>query len=191
MDSDKLRELIEDDDLGLLEVKPKAGYAISEDERLIESFFEVNEFYREYEREPAKNMINIHEAQLSMRLSGLRKDPEKGKTLIDFDEFNLLQSEKEIESLNDIFADDDLDILGEVAADSIFNLKHVPKTTDMPDYVARRKPCNDFDQFEALFLQCHADLQGGKRIMRPFAKEQQIEQGHFFALKGVLTYIAV
>ncbi len=190
MDFDKLRELIEDDDLGLLDVKVKADYAISEDERLIESFFEINEFYRKYKRAPIKDMTSIQEARLSMRLSGLRKDSEKSNILINFDEFNLLLPAKEVESINDVFADDDLDILGETCTDNIFDLKHVPQTIDMPDYVARRKPCNDFDQFEPLFQQCHADLQCEKRIMRPFAKEQQIKQGHLFALKGILVYIA-
>jgi len=190
MDFDKLRQLIEDDDLGLLDVRAAQGTAMTEDERLIESFFEINEFYRQHECEPEKNMTNVQEAKLSMRLSGLRKNPEKSKILINFDEFNLLQPTKEIESIDDIFNDDDLDILGGVDADNIFNLKHIPQTIDMPDYIARRKPCNDFDQFEALFQQCHVDLQSGKRIMRPFAKEQQIEPGHFFALKGILVYIA-
>ncbi|MCD6526305.1 MAG: GIY-YIG nuclease family protein [Desulfuromonas sp.] len=135
-------------------------------------------------------MTNIQEAKLAMRLSALREDAGKAKELVDLDEFNLLRPAKKPESIDEIFADDDLDILVGADADSIFNLKHVPQTIDMPDYVARRKPCDDFDQFEDLFFQCHADLQAGKRTLRPFAKEQQIKQGQFFALKGVLTYIA-
>ena len=190
MDFDKLRQLVDDDDLGLLDVKPKQGYGMSEDDRLVESFFEINEFYRQYNCEPTKNITDIQEARLAMRLASLRKEYEKVNTLIGFDEFDLLSPTKEIESLNDIFADDDLDILGGADGDGIFKLKHIPKTIDMPDYVAKRKTCRDFDRFEVLFVQCHADLQNGKRAARPFAKEQQIEQGQFFVLKGVLTYIA-
>lgn len=74
--------------------------------------------------------------------------------------------------------------------DSIFNIRHVPQTIDMPEYVASRKPCKQFDEFEPLFLQCHADLKSGKRKLLPFANEQQIQKGQFFVLKGVVAYVA-
>ena len=189
MDFDKLRQLVDDDDLGLLDVKPKQGYGISEDDRLVESFFEINEYYRQYNCEPTKSITDIQQARLAMRLASLRNESGKINTLIGFDEFNLLTPVREIESLDDIFADDDLDILGELGDDSIFNLKNIPKTIDMPDYIAKRKPCNNFEHFEALFVQCHADLQNGKRLARPFAREQQVDKGQFFVLKGVLVYI--
>ena len=189
MDFDTLRQLVDDDDLGLLDVKPKQCYNLTEDDRLVESFFEINEYYRQYNCEPTKSITDIQQARLAMRLASLRNESGKINTLIGFDEFNLLTPVREIESLDDIFADDDLDILGGADDDSIFNLKNIPKTVDMPDYIAKRKPCNNFEHFEALFVQCHADLQNGKRLARPFSKEQQIEKGQFFVLKGVLVYI--
>lgn len=189
MDADKLRELIEDDDLGLLSVKPKQSGCMSEDERLAESFFEIIEFYRQYGREPEKDMANIQEARLAMRLSALRADEEKSRELADLDEFNLLRPVEKLESVDDIFADDDLDLLGDGEGDSIFTLKNVPQTTEQPDYVARRKPCKEFDRYERLFKQCHADLQSGKRRLKSFANEQQIKPGHYFILRGVMAYI--
>lgn len=190
MDIEKLKELIDDDDLGLLDVKPKQGAAMTEDERLSESFFEINDFYRNHEREPENDLANMQEAKLAMRLSGLRKDPVKMEVLADLDEFNLLQPQKKIESIDDILADDDLDLLGGGDNDSIFKLRHVPQTIDMPEHVASRKPCKQFDEFEPLFLQCHADLKSGKRKLLPFANEQQIQKGQFFVLKGVVAYVA-
>lgn len=190
MDADKLRELIEDDDLGLLDVKPKQANGMTEDERLAESFFEITIFYGEHGREPENDMANVQESRLAMRLSNLRKDPEKIKELVDLDEFDLLQPIKEIESIDDIFEDDDLDILGDGDSDSIFNLKHVPQNTESPDYVASRKPCKDFEQFEPLFKQCHADLKSGKRSLRTFVNEQQIQVGEFFVLSGVMVYVS-
>ena len=59
MDADKLRELIEDDDLGLLDVRPVQAAALSEDERMVESFFEIVEFYRQQGREPNNDMANV------------------------------------------------------------------------------------------------------------------------------------
>jgi len=91
--------------------------------------------------------------------------------------------------LDDILEDDALGIL-DSDAESIFDLKHVPKETTMPDYVARRKPCKDFKDFEYLFKKCQTDLTEGKRRLNPFKNEQQIEKGYFFVLKGVLLYVA-
>ena len=60
----------------------------------------------------------------------------------------------------------------------------------MPDTIARRKPCGDFERFEPLFKQCHAELQSEKRELRKFTGEQQIAPGHFFILHGVMVYVA-
>jgi len=45
-------------------------------------------------------------------------------------------------------------------------------------------------RFEPLLQKCQADLAAGKRKPRPFAKEQQIHEGLFFVLKGILLYVA-
>jgi hypothetical protein len=91
--------------------------------------------------------------------------------------------------IEDIFENDDLGLL-ETNADDIFKLTHISKTPTTPDYIAQRKPCHNFQEFEGLFRQCQADLTAGKRNLVPFANEQQIHQGDFFVLKGVLTYVA-
>jgi hypothetical protein len=78
-------------------------------------------------------------------------------------------------------------------ADEIFELKHVsPSKTisNLPEFVAQRQPCTDFDQFEHLFHQCHADLSAGYRTMMPFSRGSRIAKGDFFVLKGVLVYVA-
>ena len=190
MDADKLRELIDDDDLGLLTVKPMQANGLTEEERLVESFYEIIEFYRQEGREPDNDLTNMQEAKLAMRLSNLRTDREKAKALVDLDEFGLLVPVKQPESIDDILDDDDLNLLGNSEEDSIFTLRHVPQDIEMPDHIAQRKPCADFSSFEPLFEQCHAALKSGKRTLLPFANEQQIQKGQFFVLKGVLTYVA-
>lgn len=188
MDKDKLLELIGDDDLGLLNTKPKASGAITSDERLVGSFHEINAFMRKHGREPEANSKDIHEFKLHKRLESFRADNAKADALIEHDEFGLLANRKQVASIADILDDDDLGILSD-PAESIFTLRYVTKETTMPDYVAKRKPCKDFMDFEPLFKQCHADLTAGKRKLRPFAKEQQIEKGLFFVLKGILLYV--
>ncbi len=189
MDRDKLLALIEDDDLGLLRVKPKGASASSSADRLVASFGEINDFVRKHDRVPAPNQKDVQEYRLYSRLESVRQDRAKAAFLGEYDEFGLLSGIKEIKSIDDVFDDDEFGILGDTAA-SIFELKHVPKQTTMPDYIGSRKPCEDFAQFEPLLQQCQADLAAGKRKLWPFAKEQQIHEGLFFVLRGILLYVA-
>ncbi|MCZ8081042.1 MAG: GIY-YIG nuclease family protein [Rhodobacteraceae bacterium] len=92
------------------------------------------------------------------------------------------------ESLDDIFASMEVD------EDSIFNLKHVrsfgEKKIVEPDFVSQREPCPDFDKYKLLFDEVSQQIKNGIREPLPFANEQEISQGQFFILNGVLLYIA-
>jgi len=189
MDKEDLLKLIQDDDLGLLKTKPKQEEATSDD-RLTASFCDINQFVNENGREPTQENGDINEYKLYARLKAIRTNEEKIKALIDLDEHNLLKDKtKEIRSMKDVFEDDDLGIL-QSDVDNIFNLKNIPKEITSPDYIANRKKCKDFQSFEEKFIQCHKDLVVGKRKLWPFKREQNIEKGYFFVLKGVLVYIA-
>ena len=189
MEKEKLLALIADDDLGLLKVKPRGASASSSADRLIASFGEINDFVRQHDRVPAPNQDNVQEYRLYSRLEGMRRDPAKVSPLAEYDEFGLLAGVKEIRTIQDVYEDDEFGILANTA-DPIFELKHVTKQTTMPEYVASRRRCEDFEQFEPLLVQCQADLRSGKRRLWPFAKEQQIHEGLFFVLRGVLLYVA-
>ncbi len=192
MEKDALRKILEDDDTGLLNIKPKRS-AITVDERLLQSFRQINDFYRKHNREPQSNPASILEFQLFNRLKALRSSLEKCQALQEVDEFHLLnyvEPEKAITSVADIFNDDSLGLLDD-EAESIFNLKHVPKgPIEKPEKIAQRKVCEEFDQFEHLFKQCHAELSSGVREARQFTGEQQIQPGHFFVLHGVMVYVS-
>lgn len=192
MEKDALLKILDDDDLGLLNIKPKRS-SITVDERLLQSFQQINDFYRQHGNEPESNPSNILEFQLFNRLKGLRASKEKCEALQEVDEFNLLtfiEPEKPITSVADIFSDDSFGLLDD-EAESIFDLKHVPKSPmEMPEKIAQRKRCKDFDQFEHLFKQCHAELTSGVREARQFTGEQQIKPGHFFVLHGVMVYVS-
>ena len=188
MNKEDLLKLIADDELGLLKVKPKQN-SLDENQRLINSFLEINEFIRKNNREPLANG-DIFEHKLYSRFNSLVLDKDKIAILIDYDEFNLFKEKKEKapKSIKDLLKDDDLGILISEEED-IFSIKHIPKITSMPDYVARRKPCKDFDKFAEKFKNCQNDLAAQKRIVKKFKKEQQIEEGSFFVLKGVLLLV--
>ena len=192
MEKEDLKKILQDDEMGLLNVKPKRT-AISVDERLLASFRQISDFYRQNGKEPESNPTNILEFQLFNRLKGFRASKEKCEALQEVDEFHLLtyiEPVKPITSVADIFKDDSLGLLDDEAA-SIFELKHVPLVPkEMPDKIAQRKRCQNFEQFEPLFKQCHLDLSAGIREARSFTGEQQIQPGHFFILHGITAYVA-
>ena len=191
----ELASILADDPLGLLAVKPKVSSVISADARLIASFSEINDFIDEYGHEPTASR-DINERKLYSRLKGLRSHPEKSAALSEFDSHSLLSEgvdTKEIKSIDDILGDDVLGLLGDTDPskdDDIFNLTHVSRTVDKPDFVAKRKPCKEFDQFEPLFKQIHADLASKEKKTIPFKSERQIVPGEFFILQGMLVLVA-
>lgn len=95
---------------------------------------------------------------------------------------------KEINSLSDIFADDDLGILSD-GDNSIFKIRHVSKKINQATDVAKRKKCKNFDVFEHLFIKCHAQLKSGIIKTERFVKEEDINAGTFFILNGVICYV--
>ncbi len=186
MDKKELLKMIQDDDLGLLTVKPKVSATASADERLYGSFHEINQFVREAGREP-KYGGDIREHQLATRLKSLREDTKKSEPLLEFDEHNLLDvPQKEITSLADIFQDDDLGLL-HGTDESLFELKHVEDMRERndPDLIARRRPCEDFATYESLFRECHAELSRDERKLIPFV-ESEMTAGNFYVVDGIL-----
>jgi hypothetical protein len=198
------------DELGLLHVKVKTS-APTADEHLLSKFNELNEFISTHGREPKPDMADVPEYMLNQRLNSIRGNSDQCAGLSKFDIHGLLSAlpigevaepsaayqvvvepkalPKAIESLDDIFSDDALGLLDD-GSDSIFTIRNVPKSIDMPSKIASRKRCKDFDQFEGLFIACHSDLKSGEREQHKFSGEQQIQQGMFFILHGVMCYVA-
>jgi hypothetical protein len=192
MDRETLKKLIEEDELGLLAIKPKVTAEASAAARLANSFLEIVDFVRTNGKEPTANKADIKEMMLYSRLAGLRQDPKKREALHKYDELGLLGAVRPVESIKDVFDDDDLGLLSD-SVESIFTLQNVPAAkgiTNLPDYIAKRKPCQDFADFEHLFKKCQQELSMGVRKLVPFSRGTQIDTGSFFVLKGVLVYVA-
>ena len=82
MDKDSvLDDIFNNDPLGLLNVKAKTSNVKSADQRLSESFAEINDFYKDNNREPEPNTSNVTEYQLYSRLKSLREDANKSEML--------------------------------------------------------------------------------------------------------------
>ena len=189
MDKKDLLDLINDDDLGLLDIEKKPILATPND-RLLESFMEINEFLSLHNTEP-KTGGDIHEHKLASRLKYIRENKERRDFLSKYDTYGLLKIEKkDIDTVSDIFEDDDLDLLS-IEDSSVFNIKNVPKIKQDrsdPDFVAQREICADFDKYEHLFAQVQRELKVGVKKLATFV-ESEMKQGDFFVLSGVLIYL--
>ncbi len=194
MKKETLLSLIQSDKFGLLKkTKHKKSAPSTAKELLIAQFQEINDFYRIHGYEPNENENNIEEFQLYHSLKTIRENNNHVLLLIEYDEFSLLGLPKPISSIQDIFDNDKFGLLHvDSDAKEIFNLQHVSKKINLPDYVAQRIPCQDFDIFQHFFQKCHEDLKSGKRQLRLFKydRHQNIDKKQFFILRGVLLYVA-
>jgi hypothetical protein len=77
--------------------------------------------------------------------------------------------------------------------DSIFKLRHVrsyDRQMASADFTSQREKCPNFHEYEPLFEQVNKEIANGIREPLPFRKEQEIYQGQFFILNGLMVYIA-
>ena len=180
----ELKKILNDDPLGIL--KLRVSQTITIDQRLIDSFQEINRFIDENKREPEEN-IDITERKLFSRLKELRKDFNKASILKNLDRHNLLAKVKENKTVDDILENDVLGLLDKDPED-IFNLKNIPKNRANTDFVARRKPCKNFKDYENNFKHIQKEINNGKRKLIKF-KEHQLKEGRYYILDGILLYL--
>ena len=199
-----LDEIFNNDPLGLLNVKPKVSNVRTADERLLDSFEEINKFIEENGHEPKANITNVSEYMLYARLKELRENAVKIAQLKEHDIYNLLPpieddeiseetakytKSKKITSIDDLLSDDSLGIL-DTDTEGLFDFKHTPIEYEraQADFVARRRPCKDFDKYEHLFIEVQKDLAAGKRKLIDF-KQGNLKEGAYYVHKGILFYL--
>ncbi len=172
----------------------------------IEQFKEINDFYRENYREPLQVEHLGKERRLYNRLKGIRASEERMQKLKPFDEFNLLKLNTEVEfmvsesteeksysTLDDFFNDasdlfgDNIELQNSLLDTSRY--ENYKQTRKQPDYIARQKKVDNFENYEAIFNQVRRDITEGKRQVVRVKNSQQINTGDFFILKGIMLYV--
>jgi hypothetical protein len=188
-----LDDIFNDDEFNSIKSEKKTSSVKSEDDRLIDSFEEINVFYDKNEREP--NNSSMSEYSLMAKLKNFRSNEDQKKALKPFDRHNLLgHVELDAPSIDDILNDDDFKELDADSDLSIFKYNHTPKPEDRreADFVAQRKPLkeSEFAPYEAMFQKVHKELKEGKRKFKPFkSSEKNLVQGHYYLLDGLLLYL--
>lgn len=181
--------LIDADLAGLLDAPEKQKKVTSSD-RLERAFLEIVEFRRRHGRPPSSTTREIAERKLGARLDGILADEEKIAALKHLDEFGLLVIPEAPTSLEEILEGDDFDLLGDEGG--LLDVSDLPVRQQVHnnDAAAQRAKCEDFDQFEPLFIQKHAELRAGASRLLPFPGRQNIIEGAFFVLNGVMLFVA-
>ena len=188
-----LDDVFNDDDWGLLDSKAKVSSIKSEEDRLIDSFEEINAFFDKTGREP--NASSMSEYGLLAKLKIFKQDEQKKKILKPFDRYNLLgEVEMEKSSIDDVLDDDNFGLLDTDKDLAIFKYTHIPKEEDRAeaDFVAQRKPMKekDFKLYEEMFQKVHLEIKEIKRKILPFRNiEKNLHVGNFYLIEGVMLYL--
>lgn len=190
MISKRLEEIINSDDLGLLHSNHKADRKVSksDNQRIIDGFYEIVSFYEEHNRLPNES-DDFNELKLHSRLQAIKKDPNKVALLLPLDMYDILdnQNSKSFDIVDLI--DDPLRLLNVDVDDSIFTLKHVREVSRIrPDFVSHRKICQNFDDYLPIFNSIKDDLKYGKRKLVQY-KDGDLIAGFFYVLGGVLLFL--
>ena len=179
-----------------VEVKKASTYT-KEQERVIAGFEEIQRFAEENGRHPQHGEDNdIFERLYAVRLDRLNELEEYHELLKPMDHQGLLNPQKknDEEGVDDSLDDDELlDALGvEVQAGSLQELKHVRPSVEIraAEEVARRKQCEDFDEYKHLFEEVKSDLKEGLRKTKPITGATSFEVGTFYIIKGQTAYLA-
>lgn len=184
----------DDDDFGLLDSKAKTSTIKTDEDRLIDSFEDINVFFDKNNREP--NSSSMSEYGLLAKLKNFRQNEKQKKTLKPFDRHNLLGFvEMEKQTIDDILNEhDDFGLLDSDKDLDIFKFKHTPKPEDRAesDFVARRKAMKEknFEKYETMFQKVHKEIKEGKRKIKPFKNiEKNLHVGNYYLMDGILLYL--
>ncbi|TAG19308.1 MAG: GIY-YIG nuclease family protein [Cytophagia bacterium] len=188
-----LDNIFNDDAFGLLDSTDKISVIKTADQRLVDSFEEINSFIDKNNREP--NTSSMSEYGLFARLKSIRENEQQKISLKPYDKHNLL-GEVEIlkASIDDVLNDDDFGLLETDSDLSIFKYKHVPKQDERAevDFIAQRQPLKEveFKPYEAMFQKVHQEIKEGKRKILPFYSiEKNLIPNNFYLAGGVLLYL--
>lgn len=184
-----IEALLDADVDGLLDV-PEKPKKVTANDRLERAFLEIVEFRRSHGRIPDSQTRDIAERKLGARLDGILASEEKIASLKDLDEFGLLEVPDAPASIDDLLEGDAFDLLGDESG--LLDVSDLPVRRQVydNDAAAQRKKSEDFDQFEPLFVQKHAELREGASRLLPFPGRQNIVEGAFFVLNGVMLFVA-
>lgn len=188
-----LDDIFNDETFKLLDSTSKVSNVKTADQRLVDSFEEINAFVDKNDREP--NASSMSEYSLLARLKSIRENEPQKITLKPFDRHNLLgEVEIPTTSIDDILNDDAFGLLETDSDLSIFKYKHISREDERAkaDFIAQRMPLKEeeFKPYEAMFQKVHQEIKEGKRQIKSFHNiEKSLLVGNFYLIDGVMLYL--
>lgn len=184
--SDRLQKIFDNDEHDLLKVNPRSK-SVSGDDRLADSFLEINDFYNEHGRVPMVETADINERKLGVRLRAMILDEDKVAKLRNLDTHGLLETAPPPESLDQLFSDDKFGLLDDPTG--VLTIRNIPKNIKKAENIARAHKSKDFAKYEQGFKDIHASLVSGDYIRASISSEDQIQKGRYFVFNGIVAYV--
>lgn len=186
----ELIDLFESED-GYLFEPPKKAVKMGADERLAESFNEIQEFVDKFDKVPEINSDDINEAKLAHRLNSIKSNKSKIGLLKPIDRLGLLDEPEAPETIDDLFEKDPYGLFA-VEGTTVLNLSSTIKKQQRPiiEEKAKRKRSKDFEQFKPLFIEKQKGLAEGNLKLVYFTSVDQIKEGGFYVQDGIMLYVA-
>ena len=186
--SEELIRLFESDQEGLFTQREKPKSA-TPDDRLTASFRQITEFVEANDRMPDINADDISEASLAARLNSIKTDKSKVDLLRPVDSLGLLDEPEAPESIEDLFSDDAFGLFDNPGS-SILNVKNVPNVKRAEsDFVAKRKPVDNFDKFRDGFKLQQQLLESGDLKLVSFTDVRQLQPGRYYVSGGQMCFV--
>ncbi|AOX18683.1 GIY-YIG nuclease family protein [Kozakia baliensis] len=193
----------EPDEFGLLDLKQRTGRGVKlAEDTGVAVLLDVTRFVERTGHLPDEDASDHDEMRLAMTWGAVKVSPTDAMRAAD--QLGLLEKvptepprswkeepvdEAVPQSLDDIFADEDLGIDA-----SLIAFEHTTPSIEriVPDHRADFVPCRDFERFRERFEAVQHGLETGERKARPLRKRVVIEpiEGDFFIRNGLLAMIA-
>lgn len=200
------------DELGVETESAKSGGHSAREQRIIAGFEEIERFVEEHERLPQQGESrDIFERIYAVRLDRLRASEECLAVLKNRDPKGLLGlptdwSDSSVvredaipygvsaTSVEDLSDEELLSALGgeDGSTGDIIEIKHVRTREEIraAEEVAKRNPCEDFEEFRPQFEIVQRELQSGERKSLKFQDNAAVNKGDLFILEGQKILVA-
>lgn len=164
---------------------------ITSSDRLVKSFLDIADFVGCNGREPQGSSSDMKERTLASTLASIRNDESKRAKCLPYDDGNLLFGKPKSvdDELKELFDNPIFDTPAEVQ--TIFDVPEYMKRKEVAecDYVAQHVVCENFDNYEAGFVEIHTKLRDGRCRLVKF-KDEHLQEGAYFVVGGVVVLLA-
>jgi hypothetical protein len=186
------------DELGVDTAAATAGGRTAKEQRIIAGFEEIERFVERHGRVPEHGENrDIFERLYAVRLDRVRESAECREVLKDMDARGLLAAGDQASASLIEDESNDEDLLAALGvetspANDVTEVVNVRSRAEIraAEEIAKRTPCNDFDEFQAIFAKVQHELETGERQTAKYKEHAVVKKGDLFVLDGQKVMVA-